>query len=744
MQGIYKAVHTRVSLPQINVLDTAVDFKWIVEVLLRRSRLILGMTGVSLLLALFIVLTITPRYTATSQVLLDPRKQNLLGPEAIASDWTLDVATVDSQLSIIQSRSFLVRVVESENLTEDDEFGVNAPPSLYVRIRSLLPSFSRSEPAASASQAGQPERFTPQVLRTIGALQRDLRVERLGRAYVLGISVTSQVRRKAARLANVVANAYIIDQLEARYQAARNASEWLGDRIERLRNELRNSEAEVSRFRADNNLVAAVSGSLSEQQLSELNAKLVAARAESAEKRAKFEQAQRIVSEGGSLQSIPDVLRSPVIGNLRSQQAEVTRREADLIAKYGERHPAVVNVRAERQDNERQIKAEVSRIITNLRNDYDVALTRQESLERSLGVTNDKPGVNNTVAIRLRELERIAATNKTLYENFLSRSKISEEQANLEVRQARVISPATVPNYPSYPNKILVGAIALVFGLGAGVGTAFLIESLRRGFSTPQEVEETLELPALASVPLLTSEDLSADGKQMTPLMYAIRKPLSRFSEEIRALRAGIQMSDVDRPPKLIQVTSVVPSEGKTTIALAIAQSAATSFPRVLIVDCDLRRPAVSKLFGLENRAGLVDLLVGSAPWDSTLVRDPTVGFWILGAGSSTQNPPDLLASARMDTILNKIRDAFDYVVLDSPPLGPVIDAAVLTRFVDKIVFVSTWNDTPREVVARTIKQLPPERRIAGLVLNRVNIKLSKRYSGYYYQSKYYSKYYSN
>jgi capsular exopolysaccharide synthesis family protein len=476
--------------------------------------------------------------------------------------------------------------------------------------------------------------------------------------------------------------------------------------------------------------------------LSELNAKLAAARAESAEKKAKYDQVQRIVAEGGNLESAPDVMRSVVISGLRSVQADISRREADLVAKYGERHPAVVNVRAERQDNQRQIKAEVSRIIATLQNDYDVAKIREVSLEQSLGV-GGRAGTNNAIALQLRELERTVNTNKALYESFLSRAKISDEQANLEVRQARIIASATVPTHSSNLGAVRTASLGILLGLMAGAGAAFLIETVRRGFSTPQEVERILEIPALASVPLLKETDLLIDRNLTSPLTYLVKKPLSQFGEEIRTLRAGVQMSDVDDPPKLIQVTSVVPGEGKTTIAMAVAQSAGTNFPRVLFIDCDLRRPAATKIFGLTKKPGLVDLLVGSIPLDGAIFQAAGASFYVIGAGASTQNPPDLLSSARMESLLQQLKSNFDYIVLDSPPLGPVIDAAVLTKFVDKVVFVSRWNETPRDIIARAVKQLQPQRKIAGVVLNHVNTKLSRRYGGYYHM-KYYGKYYKS
>ena len=215
-------------------------------------------------------------------------------------------------------------------------------------------------------------------------------------------------------MANAIANAYIVDQLEARYESARRASDWLGERLEKLREELRNSEAAVARFRAENNLGAAVTGAVSEAQMGDLNGRLAAARAETAEKRAKFEQSQRILSEGGNLQSLPGMGQSSVMTTLKNQQVDISRREADLIARYGDRHPSLVNVRAERQDVERQLRIEMARTIVSMKNEYDVAISRQQALEASMGVVASNGGTDNAIAVRLRELERVAAASKTL------------------------------------------------------------------------------------------------------------------------------------------------------------------------------------------------------------------------------------------------------------------------------------------------------------------------------------------
>jgi exopolysaccharide transport family protein len=694
-------------------------------ILIRHARLMFGVAAAIVLLALLVTSMLSPRYTATAQIMLESRKQNVIGIDALVSDLPFDQATVDSQIALVQSPSLLARVIKQEDLAEDDEFGARRPQSLIAWARTLFSV--RSEEQEAQAQ--------------INVLREALRVERAGRTFVIAISVTSLSPEKAARIANGIAKAYIVDQLEARYEYARRASDWLGDRLERLRRELRDSESAIARFRAENNLGVAVSGAVSEAHVADLNAKLVEARAESVERRTRLEQAQRIVGNGGNPQSIPDVVRSPIMPALKSQHGQVSQREADLVARYGDRHPLVVNVRAERRDVERQIQAEINRVIANLTHDYEASRIRQEALEKGLGVVVGHRGADNAIAVQLRELERGAAANKTLYESFLSRFKLSEEQANLEVREARIIAPAALPQSPSFPRTGLVAALALIAGLGAGVGSALLMERLRPGFSNPNEVEDELEVPALASIPLLRPQERVANGRFMSPESFVLRKPMSRFSEAIRTVRAGIQMSNVDQPPKVIQVSSIVAGEGKTTVAIALAQSAATSMERVLLIDADLRRPSATKNFRLERRPGLVDMLVGYNNGDEFIVQDPISGIFVLGAGVPTQNPPDLLASDRLRTVIMHLRDRYDYIVVDSPPVGPVIDPVVLSHCVEKVLLVVAWNDTPRDLAARAVCQFP-SRKIAGVALNRLDVKDSLRYAEYA-RSQYCTNYYT-
>ncbi len=704
------------------------DLREILSFAWRRWKFIAGVVAVSLLIGTISVLRQTPLYTATAQVLLDPQSDKVPGPAAIRSDVNLDLAMIESQMAIIRSTVFLRRVVEKEQLVSDPEFGSRAPPG----------------PSIPAT-AGVAPSMSPEVLRSTEALKGAVTVA-AGPGYLLIISVTSADPGRAARLANAVADAYLVDKLDTRFEAAKRASTWLSDRLVELRNQLRASEEAVIAFRAQHGLYQSTGNvTLNQQQLSELNAKLVEARADAGQKKARVDLLLTIEANGGSVQSLPDVSNSGALPSLRQQAAALSQQEADLLARYGAPHPLVVNVRAQQRDIERAIAAEARRLAAGIKNEYELAQSRVASLDRSLQDVTGQTSAEGATAIRLRELERTVAVNKSLFEDFLQRAKITQQESTFEPREARVITPALLPGAPSYPRKGQYLAVCLVIGLLLGVGGAVAKEMLNAGFTTPKQVEEILGLPLLSSVSHMGSRDLTVGSKIIPIPSYPTMKPLSRYSESIRALRSGIQMTDVDHPPKVVQVTSTAPGEGKTTIALSLAALAAYSGNKVLFIDADLRHPSASRFLGLQKEPGLVDLLLGQVKHAEVIRFHQSEGYWTLSAGNKTQNPPDLLGSDRMKSIVASCKQTFDLVVIDTPPAGPVVDPVVVSQLCDAIVLVVRWASTARETVKYCAQQFAGHKKIAGVVFNQVNDRQAQKYGkhAYFYGARYYKSYYS-
>jgi capsular exopolysaccharide synthesis family protein len=499
----------------------------------------------------------------------------------------------------------------------------------------------------------------------------------------------------------------------------------------------------VTKFRDERGLIrSGPTIALNDQQLAELNSKLIAARTDAAEKKTRVDFLADLAKGNTALDSLPDSFQSQVMTALRTKLVDASQRQADLLARYNSRHPAVVNLEAEKRDIERSIAAETQRMAKTVTSEYALAKARLDAMEKSMREATGQGELDNEDAVKLRELERTAAVNKTLFEEFLQKAKITDEQSTFRAQEARVIVPAQRGGQ-SFPNTMKVLLIALFAGFGLGVGGAMAMEMLNAGFTTARQVEDALGVPVLASVNRMDKSKLRKDGQAIPLILYHVYYPLSPYSEAIRTLRSGIQMSDVDRPPKVIQVTSSRPGEGKTTIAASLAISAAFAGLKVVLVDADLRHPSASRLFKLQQEKGLVDLLIGVTTADNVLSFQKDIKLAVIPAGSQSLNPPDVLGSERMKLLVSHLSETFDYVVLDTPPVGPVSDPIIVSNLADKVVFVVQWASTSRELIETCIRQMSTRKRVAGVVFNSVKQDRAKKYGGEYYHGKSYQKYYS-
>ena len=722
------------------------DLVALFRALRRRLGVIIGITFVVTGLVMAAVFQMTPRYTAEAQVLLDNQHTQVVDFQAVMSGLPADSATVDSQVEVMNSRSIAERVVDKLNLADDVEFNAAlAQPSV---LRWLDPRVWVAALFGSDEKNLTPEQKQQLMMEAVvnSVLARE-NVSRQGLTYIINVDFTSENAEKAAKIATEIANTYVLDQLEAKFDATKQANEWLSQRLDGLRQQVADSERAAALYRSANGLQSTQGATINEQQLSELNAQLILARADLAEKQAKYDRARQILKSGGSIDSVVDVLQSKTISDLRQQQAELASKEADLSTKYGPRHPAILNIEAQRRDIQRQIGEEVRRIVDGIANDAAVSATRVKALEGSLKDLQNTSSENSQAEIRLRELEREAAANKTVYESFLNRFKETSQQQSLQTPDARVISRAAPPLVPSFPRKGLFGVAALAFSLMLGVGVALLLDRLDNGVQTSSQVEELLRLPHLVSVPAIPVE-MGGNRKPVQPHDYLLQKPLSAFSESLRSLRSALALSDIDNPPRVILFTSALPNEGKTTTAISFARAAAHAGLRVLLIDCDLRHPSIHKALGMtQPKEGLVEYLAGRVAFANVVQKDAASGLDVIPVASGAANPPDLLGSAQMRRILREARESYELVVLDTAPVMPVADSRVLSQIADKTVFAVRWNETPRDAATSAVKELRAFKAdIAGVILTVVDTSKQAKYGygdgGYYYRR--YSRYYSN
>lgn len=701
--------------------ERTLDLRQYVNFIWRNWMVIASVTGLAFLVGVVDLGRAIPLYTASTQVLLEEEKKPP-GLESVAGDGRFGDYYIANQLIIIRSDSLLRRVV--------------------IKERPVFASNVQKAQNTATLQGGSTSADEQWIGSGISRLRGALAVSRSGNAQVLNISITWDDAVRAAMLANAVADAYVVDQLDARLEAAKRASSWLSDRIVELRKQLRDSEEAVETFRQEHGLTrSGPTVALNDQQLADLNAKLIAARTDAADKKAQVVFLADLAAGKKSLENLPDSLQSKLTGALRAKLADVSQQEADLLARYSRSHPAVVNVEAEKRDIERSIAAETQRMAETVENNYALAKARLDAIQKAMNEATGQGEINDDDQVRLRELERTAAVNKTLFEDFLQKAKITNEQTTFRTQDVRVLMPAQRGSQ-TFPDQRKILLSALLVGLGLGVGGAFAMEMLKDGFTSAREVEEALGVHVLASVPQLSKSQLIHDGKKIPVSFYQVRRPLSSFSESMRTLRSSILMSDVDQPPKVIHVTSAIPSEGKTTIAMNLATAAAFAGLKVVLVDADLRRPEVSRSFKLQQKQGLVDLLVGATTLDNVLSFDHELKLFIIPAGSESQNPTDLLGSDRMKLLVSQLKETFDYVVMDTPPVGPVFDPVIVANLVDKTIFVIKWASTPRKVVETSVQRVSTDKRVAGIVFNFVDQNRARKYDSEYSYEKQYEKYY--
>lgn len=721
--------YTQIPVPVQEAVHPAqqlIDIPALWAIFRRRFRLFLAAAIVTLALVTVITFQLTPKYTAEARVVINARETQTLDVSAFISGISPDAATVDTEVQIINSRTMARRVADRLQLYDVPEFN----PALEGKGG----LFSRFLPDQLSSQDPDSKRAERAVV--IDNILEAIDVERAGITYAILIRATSENSVLASDIANAFADQYIVDGIDQKFETFQDVSQYLNEKVEENREKLRIAEDAIETYRASSGLLSAEGSLLSEQQISDLQGQLIVSEADLAERRAKLQTVKRRLASGVSADAISDVLASPVIAELRSKQADLTRRRADLETRYGPLHPSIDNLASEERDLQSQVQAEIDRIVGRLENDVEVSRQRVASLRNSINGLRDDLSTDNQALVRLRELEREAEVSRRNYEALLERSQQAELFEDLTEADARVADEAAVPTKPSFPNKKLNLALGFVLGCAVGGFMIVLAEVFDNGLRTSTDIERTLNTKFIAMVPALTGDKFNA-GIQ-TPQDYLVDKPLSSFAESYRTLRSSLMLGRDGRSgARIVAMTSALSGEGKSSSTMCLGRIAALSGDRVLVIDCDHRRRMLSSEMMPQERTqyGLGEVLKKQVSLRQVVLKDPKTELRILPVSEDRSGAGDIFGSGRFEALLSQMRSKFDLIILDTAPLTAVADTRTVVSMADFAVQFVKWKETP-VAVARTANRILREldTQIAGAVLTQVDMQAQ---AGYGYEGSY-------
>jgi len=720
-------------------IGTSIDVHRLVSTFRRRLKLFVAVAALIFAAAALITFQQVPKYMATARVLIDQRKQQIVANQAVMSGLPDEASAVDTETEVLRSRNIAESVAGEANLFNDPDWnGTNARQGLFKTLFGWLsPQNQKLSPDSPLQRQ-----------KVIDKLLYGLNVARANDTFLIDVSYTSPSPADAAKLANMFANAYITDQIAAKYQATQRASEWLNDRLGSIRKQVNEAEAAVQAYKASHNLLSSQGYTLTEQEVSTLDQQLALARAQQAEAEARLATAKSQLARGSTGDDVGEALNSPVVQSLRAQRAIASQQVADMSGRYGDRHPDLLKAKRQLADIDTQIHAEITRVISNLEAQAHIASQHANSVAGSVNQTRNTLAGNNQAGVKLNELQRNADAANALYTSFLDRFKQTTAQQGMEQSDARVISAASIPTSPSEPKIVLDLAFGLITAIIGAMVAIILAEIFDSGLTTADDIEHDFGLPALGSIPALDSvvdEEFGTDLPE--PYDYIVQKPLSGFAETFRTLRSSLLLCRTGRAVKLVAITSSLSDEGKTTSSFCLARISALSGDKIIVIDCDLRRRGFNSFIPEDHEEGLIEVLSGKRKVEEVILRDADTGAVILPLGRSPYTPRDLFSSPAMEQLLTELSKTYDLVILDAPPVLAVADARAIVHRADAVVMLVKWRSTPRKAVESSLKILQAaDAYIAGITLTRVNQRQQSKFGygdpAYYYGS--YEKYYTS
>ena len=688
----------------------------------KRRWSILGLTILVAILAVLVVNNMRPIYRATATILIEQGKAKIVSIEEIYSQGMMAREYYQTQIEILKSEELARKVVRKLNLVSHPDFDVRqTEPSLWNRLT--------GNAIADPSQIPEAEAFKAAVVR----FRRGLQIGLVRNSQLAQISFASYDQELAAKVPNTLAETFIENDLEARMAMTQKASEWLRERMGDLRAKVDSSEKALQDYRDRERIVDAKGIALSGagRQLEELTRTVVEARQKRAEAEAAYALVQQIKAgrSQASYDSVPVVLKSPIVQQMKVAEADAEKRLNEASKRYGPEHPRMIQARSELEGAKENTRKQVEVVVGGLAKELEQARANESAVERALAQSkSDIQGINRK-EFQLGILEREVQQNRNLYDMFVNRLKETNAAGDLQSTIARVIDPATVPSSAFAPDKKQIVTVAAAVTLIVAALLALLLDRLTNALNSTSDVENRLGVPALGVLQKIKG----FQKKGFVSELAFFNDTQSTFAEAVRTVRTSVLMSALDEPHKVVVITSSVPEEGKTTLSFNLA-CALGQVKKVLLVDGDLRRPKIGKLVGRDSKLpGLADLVAGHAQVSQCVFFDERAGIHLLPAGTVPPNPLELLSSKRFEDVVTKLKEAFDIVIIDSAPLQLVSDAQVLSQFATSVIYVVKADSTPYQVAQNGLKKLRRvNAAILGVVLNQLDLEKAEKYYGEY------------
>ncbi|WP_212524272.1 polysaccharide biosynthesis tyrosine autokinase [Actibacterium sp. MT2.3-13A] len=668
------------------------DVRELFRMVARRKWLIAGITVLCAVLAGIAVSQITPRYTSVSKVMLDARRSQVITDAEVVSDLDLSEQVVNGEAAVLRSNVLIEKVIREigmDRLAMMDP--ANRPLSLADRAKAAVIGLIGPEPVPPPSpevaEAARMERL-------VRAIRDGQTVRREGESFVISILIETEDPVLSTLLANTIADQYIAAQLTGRRETAQRASTSLEDRVAELRAQVEEAEAAVEQYRAEILILEGGSLGAAAGQLEELNNQLIVARSDRIAVEARYTQIARVIEQQG-MGAVANIVTSPMIEVLHEELLAATRKDAVWAERYDASHPERVRLAAEIAGIEADLTREVAKMVEIQKSELEVAMSREEAMQKSLSEVEERLLAISRATIGLRQLERESSAKRQTYEGLLERLNETRTQEQLQEPDAVLIERATVPGAPSAPRPKLMVALGGMTGAALAVGLVFFLELTGVAFRSVRELEAETGLPVLDAIP---------DGRWKTPraAFEALRaEPYGIYGERIRHLRTALLMRDGRDVSRSIMLASSVPGEGKTTTALALAHMSALAGKSVIVVDCDLRRSSLQAAFKWRMAHDFVDFIENRCDIDEAIHSDPDLGFDVLAASGSHPGTADQLSANWLKPLINELKRVYDVVIVDAPALLAVSDALVLAQAVDSRVYLVRWNDTPRHAVQK-------------------------------------------